>query len=59
MLKLSLFEGEQKCTDFVSVPLNANELLLPAGFNPLTVYGFNRLCPLHLTQTCTENFKNF
>jgi len=45
MLKLSLFEGEQKCTDFVSVPLNANELLLPAGFNPFTVYGFNRLCP--------------
>jgi len=30
MLKLSLFEGEQKHTVFLSVPLNANELLLPA-----------------------------
>jgi len=30
MLKLLLFEGEQKHTVFVSVPLNANELLLPA-----------------------------
>jgi len=30
MLKLSLFEGEQKRTVLVSVPLNANELLLPA-----------------------------
>jgi len=29
MLKLSLFEGEEKRTVFVSVPLNANELLLP------------------------------
>ena len=28
MLKLSLFEGEQKHTVFVPVPLNANELLL-------------------------------
>jgi len=26
MLKLSLFEGEQKNTVFVSVPLNANEV---------------------------------
>jgi len=30
MLKLPLFEVEQKRTVFVSVPLNANELLLPA-----------------------------
>ena len=30
MLELSLFEGEQKTHRFVSVPLNANELLLPA-----------------------------
>jgi len=30
MLKLSLFEGEPKHSIFVSVPLNANELLLPA-----------------------------
>jgi len=29
MLNLSLFEGEQKCSVFVCVPLNANELLLP------------------------------
>jgi len=30
MLKFSLFEGEHKCTAFVSVPLNANELLIQA-----------------------------
>jgi len=30
MLKLSLFEGEQKRTVFVYVPLNANELLFSA-----------------------------
>jgi len=30
MSKLSLFEGEQKRIVFVSVPLKANELLLPA-----------------------------
>ena len=51
MLKLSLFEGEQKRTVFVSVPLNANELLLPAQGAELQ--------QLALTQTCTENFKNF
>jgi len=38
MLKLSLFEDVQKHTVFVSIPLNANELLLPAQ-------SFNGLCP--------------
>jgi len=45
LLNWSLFEGKQKRTVFVSVPLNANELLLPAQ-------------GAGLTQTCTENFKN-
>jgi len=40
-----------KCTIFVSVPLNAYKLLLP-------VQGAE-LQQLALTQTCSENFKNF
>ena len=47
MLKLSLFEGEQKRTVFVSVPLNANELLLPAQRVEL-----QQLVSFYLTQTC-------
>ena len=31
MLNFSLFEGEQKRSVFVCVPLNANELLLSKG----------------------------
>ena len=54
MLKLSLFEGEQKRTVFVCVPLNANELLLPAQGAEL-----QQLVSFYLTQACTENFKNF
>jgi len=48
---MSLFEGEQKCTVFVSVPLNANELLLPAQGAVL-----QQLVSFYLTQTCTEHF---
>ena len=50
MLKLSLFEDEQKRTIFVSVPLNANELLLPAQRAEL-----QQLVSFYLTQTCTES----
>jgi len=51
MLKLSLFEGEQKTHLFVSVPLNANELLLLAQrAEPQQLVSF------YLTQTHTENF---
>jgi len=48
MLKLSLFEGEQKLTVFVSVPLNANELLLPTQRAEL-----QELKSFYRTQTCT------
>ena len=54
MLKLSLFKGEQKRTVFVSVPLYANELLLPAQGAEL-----QQLVSFYLTHTCTEHFKNF
>jgi len=45
MLNLSLFEGEQKRTVFVSVPLNVNELLLLA----------KGAVSFYLTHTCTGN----
>jgi len=37
---LSLFEGEQKHTVFLSIPLNANELLFRHSGR-----SFNSLCP--------------
>ena len=54
MLKLSLFEDEQKQTVFVCVPLNANELLLPAQGAEL-----QELVSFYPTQTCTENSTTF
>jgi len=45
-----LFEGEQKRSVFVSVPLNVNELLLLAQMAELL-----QLVSFYLTHTCIEN----
>jgi len=49
-----LFEGEQKRSVFVSVPLNVNELLLLAQMAELL-----QLVSFYLTHTCIENIITF